>query len=759
MKNSIKRIGALLMAIAILCTMALTVSAATVPNATIDATRTGSIDIYKYDLTRANTDDTARAMIDSYVSTGIRDAALEAVLDDGTVNDLGNGEQSYGFAIKGVEFSYLKVADICTYDETEADGVHKDMILYRFADSASGDFLSAIGLSNADAYPVTAAYAQTGYHFFTSDTLIDALAAALDANATAVKNAFEPYMAAQSAGRFDETDAHGHTAKDSLPLGLYLIVETKVPEHVTFTVNPFLVSVPMTTVNGANADNGGEEWLYDVTVYPKNQTGIPSLEKTVREARDDTGKNNGSDAINDGYDHNTTASDGDRVEYQIISKLPVITSEATALTEYTFVDTLSKGIEYNGNPSATAMLRGNFDANDVKIEWFRDAACTDKIGTWQLTDQTPRYTVSYEPPIAQGSAALTDNATRMTIRMTAAGLNEINHGTAARNGAPNVELGYSGCYIRITYSATVNQDADVVYGDEGNPNTVVLTWRRSNMSYYDTLVDDCHVYTYVLDLTKQFSDSNGDFTKVNFKLFNLTDGYWVTAEKASDGLYYVKGEEAPAGHVTGTATEDGSKGTTFIPAAADGVLKIFGLEDDEYILTEVRTDNGYTLLRDDIRVVISSTEDDSRPCGIYGTDVLGLLQNDPRYRTFDGYRDLAHVLLTASATVDGDAVQMEAHNGSANAMVPLTIVNTRGPELPKTGDSGVWRYGAIGIALMLLATLVILFAVSKKRKSQELLKKANNHGRDASASLPPLPSAEESQKTAEKYQLSLISFR
>ena len=96
MKNSIKRIGALIMAIAILCTMALTVSAATVPEATIDTTRTGSIDIYKYDLTRANTDDTAAAMIDSYVSTGVRDSALEAVLDDGTVNDLGNGEQSYG---------------------------------------------------------------------------------------------------------------------------------------------------------------------------------------------------------------------------------------------------------------------------------------------------------------------------------------------------------------------------------------------------------------------------------------------------------------------------------------------------------------------------------------------------------------------------------------------------------------------------------------------------------------------------------------
>ena len=31
-----------------------------------------------------------------------------------------------GYAVKGVEFSCLKVADICTYSETEADGTHKD---------------------------------------------------------------------------------------------------------------------------------------------------------------------------------------------------------------------------------------------------------------------------------------------------------------------------------------------------------------------------------------------------------------------------------------------------------------------------------------------------------------------------------------------------------------------------------------------------------------------------------------------------------
>ena len=106
----------------------------------------------------------------------------------------------------------------------------------------------------------------------------------------------------------------------------------------------------MTTVSGdANSASpeGGHFWNYDVVVYPKNETGIPTLEKTVREARKDTGKNNGTDAIDDGFDHNATGSAGDVMEYQIISTLPTITSKATSLTTYEFYDTISEGLSYN----------------------------------------------------------------------------------------------------------------------------------------------------------------------------------------------------------------------------------------------------------------------------------------------------------------------------------------------------------------------------------------------------------------------------
>ena len=720
MKSTFKRLGAILMAVAILFSITAVADAATVPTATIDTTKTGSIEIYKYDLTRANTDDTAAAMIDSYVSTGVRDTALEAVLDDGTANALGNGQTSYGYAVKGVQFDYLKVADICTYSENETVNgrqVHKDMILYKFKDTDSAALLSAIGLSNADAYPVTAAYAESGYHFFVSDTLIDALNAALAANATNVKNALEAYMRNQGADSFAETDAHGHTAEDGLELGLYLIVETKVPEMVTDTTNPFFASLPMTSVNGTNANNGGQEWLYDIVLYPKNSTGIPSLEKTVRESVDDTGKNGGDpDDITDGFAHNATASQGDKLEYQIISMLPAITSDVTSLTCYTFVDSLESapGLVYNGNESYRQWIGDNYDGKDVKIEFFRDADCTDRITTWRVDDAVegtpaPKFQVTYGSNYSNGG----DNT--MTITMTTLGLREINTANTVYTAAGALDRGYSSCYMRITYSCTMVDQFAQIYGDKGNSNTVVLTWQRSNMSYYDTLVDDCHVYTYALDLEKQFSDGAGDFSKVLFKIQNITDGYWIKGVQDDDGLFFV------SDHV---ATEDEATEFTVELGDTPHALRLYGLEDDAYLITEIQTDNGYTLLKDGIIVVITATDDANRPCGIYGSDVLGVLQNDSRYRTFDGYKQLAHNLLTASATVDGDAVQME--NGvwrddldSTNAIVPLTVINTRGPELPKTGDDGVWRYSVYGILLMVAAAAVIVLVVKNKKKPEQ----------------------------------------
>ena len=438
-----KKSFALLLAILVVSSFSITAFAAPVDEATIDTFRTGSLDIYKYDLTNAEKDGV-------WDSSYVREAVLG---DPARVSALNANGNAYGYAIKGVEFTYVRVATIRTFTESE-DGAEHIKVLYGIAPTEQNNaFISSIGVSTEDRYaPADEVVDGMTVYYYHSDLLIDGLKNALDANATTVKNALERYAHDNHGVAMTETDAYGHTGATELPLGLYLLIETRVPEMVTDTTAPFLVSLPMTSVDGTNAKDGGTRWIYDVTLYPKNLTGIPSLEKTLREDKADTGHNNDRTSdIHDGYAHTGTASAGDVIDYQIVSTLPSITSAASYLTDYTFIDTLSKGITYN--------------KGDVLLEFFRDDGCTDLVTSWN--EVSDRFLVSYN------TAA--DGASVMTISMTASGLAEINSSRSVYTEASMVNSGYSDCTLRITYKATMNSDASMTYGDAGNPNDVVLT--------------------------------------------------------------------------------------------------------------------------------------------------------------------------------------------------------------------------------------------------------------------------------------------
>ena len=609
--KKIHRVFAMLMA-AIMALSLVTTAFAAEP--TIDLAKKASLSIYKYDITKASEDGVWDA--ESYVSTGLHD---DAVID-----------KLSKYAIQGVEFTYLRVADITMNNEV-VDGQRQVGVLYGFDSSdRSNAVLSAIGLTASDAHKN-----ENGVNYYTSDALNNKLAAALAANATNVKNALE--TAVKNGGvAMTETDTTGHTSASDMEQGLYLVVETRVPENVTSTCNPFLISLPMTTVDGS-------EWLYDLVIYPKNQTGNPDLSKTVRENKNSTGKHNGSlTDITDGFEHTATASVGDIVDYQIISTLPTITSKASSLGEYTYVDTMSKGIRYN--------------KQDVVIEFFRDSACTDKITAW--AEDSGKFTATYD-----------DTANTMTIRMTETGLAEINEATTVYTDS--VKRGYSDCTMRITYAATLTADAQM--GDTDNPNEVELTWKRTNTTYYDTLKDCCHVYTYGVDVLKQFSDGKGNIQNVKFNLHNDTDNCYIIAD-LKDGIYYAKG-----------VTTKKSDATTFVPNGSGHII-VKGLEDDAYSLTEIATDKGYVLLKESVKIVITTKENGAcEKCGAK--------------------------LLTASATVNGKDVTMS----DGNAIVPLTVINNPGFDLPKTGGYGTWMFTIGGI--LLLGTAAFIVVKSRKHKN------------------------------------------
>ena len=81
-----------------------------------------------------------------------------------------------------------------------------------------------------------------------------------------------------------KTDVDGKVEFTGLKVGLYLVIETTLPQAVTQKADPFLVSIPMTRI-GAGKDEtenpNNKVWMYDVTVYPKNSIaqGDVTLEK------------------------------------------------------------------------------------------------------------------------------------------------------------------------------------------------------------------------------------------------------------------------------------------------------------------------------------------------------------------------------------------------------------------------------------------------------------------------------------------------
>ena len=114
-----------------------------------------------------------------------------------------------------------------------------------------------------------------------------------------------------------------------------------------------------------------------------------------------------------------------------------------------------------------------------------------------------------------------------------------------------------------------------------------------------------------------------------------------------------------------------------------------GLEDDAYSLTEIATDKGYVLLKDSVKIVIKTAENERcEECGAK--------------------------LLTASATVNGKDASMT----DGNAIVPLTVVNNPGFDLPKTGGYGVWMY-TVGGVLLLGAAAFIVIRSRKQHKGEQ----------------------------------------
>lgn len=584
----------------------------------IDITQKGSLTVYKYDLTAAEKDgiDTSE---EKFANNGKEDEKVK--------------EEFKNYVISGVEFTYLHLGNIHTEHKQ-----NEIQILYDIPEKLE----KILGMEN-----------KRGNHQYTSTELNYSLKELL-AQETEGRNQLEQYVNhADEKKNMPLTDKNGKTSVTELPLGLYLIVETKVPANVHTTVEPFFVSLPMT-------DHEGEAWFYDVEVYPKNQTNIPDLDKLIKQ-HDDNGKLP--------YEDIATGSQGDIMDYIFVSHLPKITSEATYLTQYTFTDQMDIGLTYN---------------EDVSLYFYKteeEARNHDKekaIQVWEAKEKL--FKTEYRGE--------TSGKSKMIITITKEGLEEI-----------NTKL--SNKWMVIAYSCTINTDDSPVLGDSGNINEVTLEWKRTNMEEIDTLEDRAKVYIFGFNIQKTFSDQKGKFQDVKFLLQNKTDGYYLKA-KGENGVYYITDQEKGTSEKEGTAFNPGEKGN----------LTINGLEADTYILTEIATANGYSLLKEPMVIDIRSTVDDIIPSRTTLYDILDIT-NNPNKEVIEtpGER--------ASASIDGTNTTMsEFHSEtgivSANGRVDIEVINNKTFKLPQTGGYGTWIFTLAGCGAALGGVVLVTRRSNKK---------------------------------------------
>lgn len=220
--------------------------------------------------------------------------------------------------------------------------------------------------------------------------------------------------------------------------------------------------------------------------------------------------------------------------------------------------------------------------------------------------------------------------------------------------APNTTQNFT-----ITYTATLNDQA--VLGKSGNTNDVFVTYRNTgDVDDRDTEhKSTTKVFTYGIDLLKK---GEGVDKLVGVK-FTLTDenGKGVKVEKKDSNNFYT-----PGGSSNEVTTDD------------EGKIYIRGLKPGTYKLKETKTNAGYVLLKNPV--------------------VIEITQNDAT--TGD-----AKAIVGEGADKKDDVTMNPDQNNttSAKAEVPLTVVNSKGFDLPATGGRGIALFTIAGIAIVAAA--------------------------------------------------------
>lgn len=515
------------------------------------------------------------------------------------------------------------------------------------------------------------------------------------------------------------TNAEGIAEFTDLQLGFYVVIETTTPAKVTTPADPFLVSIPMTTVDGAS-------WLYDVHVYPKNKTtyGGVTLEKKGNNTTALSGvtfvlqKQNGTEWTN------VTKNEKNNSDLSLVTNPEgKINVDGLSQGTYRFIETDRGGndgyimdgaktyefvvgsdgkITYDGKTENNITITVTNEKPDMTKQ-VKDR----KSGAWkQETDYNVGDMVPYQITVDVPSNitklkefTLTDTPTNLddkveNVKVTCENADvAANAYSVAKEGDHGFKItftpanmnAYAGKQLVITYNAELLSTAvtmtvgntnsakleysnKILPGQDGDPYNPNKPENPDTKPGKDYIENTTTVYTFGLQVVKKAEKADG--TPLGGVKFDL---------------YKYAGTESNPNPTEAELKANGTLIAKNLTTDTDGTITKSGLANGTYYLVETKTHDGYNLLKAPVKVELSI---------VYTTST-----KDEYYKDENGVKTLVkHEVETTTFTE-----KSETSTGTHTE----TIINKKGFTLPITGGMGTIAITALGVALAFAGVLII----------------------------------------------------
>uniref|UniRef100_UPI00402762B9 SpaH/EbpB family LPXTG-anchored major pilin n=1 Tax=Gemmiger formicilis TaxID=745368 RepID=UPI00402762B9 len=596
------------------------------------------------------------------------------------------------------------------------------------------------------------------------DELIQYFDGVSDAQKVEAKNYFnnENYKDGVTDAVAGKPTVHGETNKDGivtfekLPLGLYLVVETKKPVTVTEAVDPFLVSVPMTRI-GEAGKTIPTEWLYDIHVYPKNSTskGNVTLEKMgvvgdktnavpvkgvkftlemltagaaendetnwnlIRNGTepefttDDQGKIKAENLIpgkyrftevgyaDDAPNKSYIINNGDTYVFDVDREGNVSKPENT--NDY---DAAEKTITvYNYRPDVNKQVKNRSNGYGDAADYNKDDTITYKV----VVDVPANIVKLKKFVLTDTPTNLTDDSTSVKVYSDETMKSEVAPGSIYSVAGtddkgftitftPDQMGTFAGEKLYVSYTATLKKDASGNFTGsttvDGNSNSIVLT------------------YSNKTNLNKDEAEDSNNQTKIKDEAVVYSFQLNVQKTNGKNNLpgvvfdLYKEGEVGAKGALDSDKAKklgfENTERTGYVLVQKNlvtddnGQIVYKGLANGNYWLVETKTLEGYNLLAKPVGVKLDIKYQTTLTEKTYENGVL--IKSDVS-ATEKWFRDTT----INDKTEDGKTI-----GGSA-----VTVVNRKGFTLPVTGGFGTLLFSGIGV-LLVLAGVGVLFSLKKK---------------------------------------------